>query len=69
MSYLDNSRGEGAPGAESGSRPPAEGRGDEIEMLLQQGQYEKAIALLDQVTDKTTQDALRADLEGRLNTL
>lgn len=42
MSYLDNSRGEGAPGAEAGSRPPAEGRGDEIEMLLQQGQYEKA---------------------------
>lgn len=33
------------------------------------GQYEKAIALLDQLTDKTTQDALRADLEGRLNTL
>ena len=42
MIYLYNSRGEGAPGAEAGSRPPAEGRGDEIEMLLQQGQYEKA---------------------------
>ena len=32
-------------------------------------QYEKAVALLDQITDKTTQDALRADLQGRLNTL
>ena len=38
MIYLYNSRGEGAPGAEAGSRPPAEGRGDEIEILLQQGQ-------------------------------
>ena len=32
-------------------------------------QYEKCVALVDQVQDQATQDAMRADLEGRLSTL
>ena len=32
-------------------------------------QYEKCVALVDQVQDQSTQDALRAELEGRLSTL